>query len=212
MVAQGSGVVIAEGGYVLTNYHVIEDGTAYQVLMPNGEKVKVTQDLAEAIYEDLIGSGYVKRGELTDKYYADKASGIVQVAEEVKDCAASVVSILSTIYDSHSVEFEDAHGNNVEAKVDPDKLKKKEFLALWEKINQKSFYTVSFDTKDLIQKAIDKLNGHLEVSRIFVKKEYGEQTGGEDPVKGSTDPGRGFQAAESRSGDGRPFRTGTCAL
>ena len=42
MVAQGSGVVIAEGGYVLTNYHVIEDGTAYQVLMPNGEKVKAT--------------------------------------------------------------------------------------------------------------------------------------------------------------------------
>ena len=38
-VAQGSGVVIAEGGYVLTNYHVIEDGSAWQVLMPNGDKV-----------------------------------------------------------------------------------------------------------------------------------------------------------------------------
>ena len=75
----------------------------------NGDSVKVTRDLADAIYEDLIGNGYVKRGELTDKYYADKASGTVQVAEEVKDCAASVVSILSTIYDSHSVEFEDAH-------------------------------------------------------------------------------------------------------
>ena len=39
MVAQGSGVAIAEGGYVLTNYHVIEDGSAFQVLMPNGDKV-----------------------------------------------------------------------------------------------------------------------------------------------------------------------------
>lgn len=38
-VSQGSGVVIAEGGYVLTNYHVIEDGMSYQVLMPSGEKV-----------------------------------------------------------------------------------------------------------------------------------------------------------------------------
>lgn len=38
-VAQGSGVVIAEGGYILTNYHVIADGTAYQILMPSGEKV-----------------------------------------------------------------------------------------------------------------------------------------------------------------------------
>ena len=42
MLAQGSGVVIAEGGYVLTNNHVIEDGNAYQVLMPSGEKVDAT--------------------------------------------------------------------------------------------------------------------------------------------------------------------------
>ena len=41
-VAQGSGVVIAEGGYVLTNNHVIEDGSAFQVLMPNGDKVDAT--------------------------------------------------------------------------------------------------------------------------------------------------------------------------
>ena len=38
-VAQGSGVVIREGGYVVTNNHVIEDGTAYQILMPSGDKV-----------------------------------------------------------------------------------------------------------------------------------------------------------------------------
>ncbi len=37
--AQGSGVVIAEGGYIVTNNHVIEDGNAYQVLLPSGEKV-----------------------------------------------------------------------------------------------------------------------------------------------------------------------------
>ncbi|MBQ3423742.1 MAG: trypsin-like peptidase domain-containing protein, partial [Clostridia bacterium] len=42
MIAQGSGVVIAEGGYVLTNYHVIEEGSAFQVLMPGGEKVEAT--------------------------------------------------------------------------------------------------------------------------------------------------------------------------
>ena len=42
MIAQGSGVVIAEGGYVLTNNHVIEDGSAFQVLMPDGDKVEAT--------------------------------------------------------------------------------------------------------------------------------------------------------------------------
>lgn len=39
MIGQGSGVVIAEGGYILTNNHVIEDGSGFEVLMPDGEKV-----------------------------------------------------------------------------------------------------------------------------------------------------------------------------
>ena len=48
MIAQGSGVVVAEGGYVLTNNHVIEDGSAWQVLMPDGEKVNATLVGADA--------------------------------------------------------------------------------------------------------------------------------------------------------------------
>ena len=142
----------------------------------NGERVKVTPDLATAIYEDLVSSGYVKRGELTDKYYADKASGTVQVAEEVKDCAESVVQILGSIYDSHSMQPEDAHGNNVEARLDPEKLRKKEFVELWERINHKSFYTVKFDRQELIQNAIRELDTKLDVARVIVKTEYGEQT------------------------------------
>ena len=42
MIGQGSGVVIAEGGYVLTNNHVIESGNSFQVLMPSGDKVDAT--------------------------------------------------------------------------------------------------------------------------------------------------------------------------
>ena len=38
-IGTGSGVVIAEGGYILTNYHVIEGGMSYEILMPSGEKV-----------------------------------------------------------------------------------------------------------------------------------------------------------------------------
>ena len=61
MLAQGSGVVIAEGGYVLTNYHVIEDGNAYQVLLPSGDKVEASLagtdanlDLAVLKVEDKV--------------------------------------------------------------------------------------------------------------------------------------------------------------
>ena len=41
-IASGSGVVIREGGYILTNNHVIEDGSTYQILLPSGEKTPAT--------------------------------------------------------------------------------------------------------------------------------------------------------------------------
>ena len=37
-VSMGSGVVLREGGYILTNSHVIESGSTFQILMPSGEK------------------------------------------------------------------------------------------------------------------------------------------------------------------------------
>lgn len=141
----------------------------------NGEPVRVTKELADAIYEDLIQNGYVRRGELTDKYYTDKQNETVQVAAEVQDCAASVVRVLSSIFDGRSMLPEDANGGNVEAHLDPEKLKKKEFLALWNRINHKSVYTVSFDTQELIQNSIRELNGKLDVAQVVIRKEYGEQ-------------------------------------
>ena len=157
----------------------------------NGSEVKVTPELATAIYEDLVSSGYVKRGELTDKYYADKASGTVQVAEEVKDCTAAVVQVLSSIYDSHSMRPEDAHGNNVEARVDPEKLHKKEFVELWNRINHKSFYTVRFDKEKLIGSAVQMLDEKLNVTTVTVKLEYGEQAAHLDS-KEQLEQGHGF--------------------
>lgn len=48
MIAQGSGVVIAEGGYILTNNHVIEEGSSFSVLLPSGDKADATLIGADA--------------------------------------------------------------------------------------------------------------------------------------------------------------------
>ena len=163
----------------------------------NGEQVHVTQDLANAIYEDLIQNNYVKRGKLTDKYFADKEIGSFHVASEVSGYADSVVRILSGVYDAHTMAPENAHSNNVQAIVDEEKLHKAEFLNLWNRINHKSFYTVQFDTPELIDHSIRALDAKLNVTRVQINLEYGEQTARLESRE-QLEQGKGFQ--KNRSG------------
>lgn len=139
-----------------------------------GHEQVVDRDTADAIMYDLTVNRYIdKKGALTDKYYEDKANGTLQVAEDVADSADSVVEIIDSIYDPKAMQFENARSNNVELKVDEEKLAMPEFKALWSKINAKSVYVVDFDTDELVQKAIASLDAKLRVSRIFFKVESG---------------------------------------
>ncbi|MHB0809471.1 MAG: type III restriction-modification system endonuclease [Facklamia hominis] len=139
-----------------------------------GNEQVIDSDTAHAIQYDLIVNGYIdKKGLLTDKYYEDKSNGELKVAEEVADSAVSVIEIIDSIYDSRSVEIEDARKNNVELEVDEDKLAMPEFKALWNKINSKSVYVVDFDTDELIRKSINSLDKKLIVSKIYFKVETG---------------------------------------
>ena len=142
-----------------------------------GNTQVIDDDLAQAIYEDMISNGYIKRGQLTDKYYEDKANKEIKVAEEVADSAPAVIEIIESIYDEKVALPEDARKNNVELKVDDKKLAMPEFKALWEKINSKSVYVVDFETDELIQNAINTLNSKLRVQKIFYKIESGSMEG-----------------------------------
>ena len=142
----------------------------------NGAKLQLTPTVAQAVYDDLITSGYVHRGQLTEKYYTERRVGTLQLAPEVQGFAPEVAKILDSVYDSRSLAPENAHDSNVQAVVDPEKLKRKEFLQLWERINHKSYYTVQLDTTELIEKSIRELNDKLKVARIRIQMEHGEQT------------------------------------
>lgn len=145
-----------------------------------GNEQVVDGDTAQAIYFDLIVNGYIdKKGVLTDKYYADKANGAIQVAEEVTDSRDSVINILDSVYDSRAMQPENARDKNVELQVDPDKLAMPEFKALWKRISPKSVYVVDFDTDELVNKAIASINRNLHVPKIFFKVE----TGAMDEIK-----------------------------
>ena len=140
----------------------------------NGSEQVIDQDTASAIHYDMIVNGYIDRkGALTEKYHQDKANGEIKVAEEVADSAASVIEIIDSIYDAQSMQPENARSNNVELRVNEDKMAMPEFKALWSKINAKSVYVVDFDTDELIQKSIASLDSKLRVSKVYFRVETG---------------------------------------
>lgn len=171
-----------------------------------GNEQVVDADMAQAIFEDLISNGYVKRGVLTDKYYGDKANGEIKVAEEVADSRDAVIKILDTVYDANAMKPENSRDKNVELQVDPEKLAMPEFKALWKRISPKSVYVVDFDTDELVKKSIDALNTKLHVPKVFFKVEEGEM----DEIKSKDElkEGNAFSKIKSSTYDsGRRIRT-----
>lgn len=137
---------------------------------------KFGEDTALVIYESLIENGYIKRGELTEKYYEAKQNGSLEVPEEISGHIREVISVLDSVYDPNINKPENARKNTVNLTLDKDKLNSRAFQELWSRINSRSYYTVSFDEDELIKRAITELNSKLRVSKIYFKVEKGEQT------------------------------------
>ncbi|MCL1999670.1 MAG: DEAD/DEAH box helicase family protein [Turicibacter sp.] len=137
---------------------------------------KFGEEIAIAIHENLIQNGYVKRGELTEKYYQDKQNGTIEISEETAVQAAEIIAVLDSIYDANANKPENARKNTVEVTLDKNKLNSKAFQELWTCINHKSYYVVDFDEDELVEKSVKELNAKLRVSKIYFKVETGEQT------------------------------------
>ena len=143
----------------------------------NGNTEVISEDIAREIWMDLRVNGYIDRSNaLTEKYHADKDEGKVQVLDEVKDYAASILQILDSVFDAKAMMPEDARKNNIELRINEDNFSKPQFQELWARINAKSAYTVSFDPAELISKSIAALNDKLRVNKIFFNVESGSMT------------------------------------
>lgn len=135
-----------------------------------GNDVIIDDDTATAILYELITQKYIdKKGQLTDKYYQDKNENRVQIAQEASEIAPAVLEILDGIYNSKGIEIENARSNNVELKLEADKLAMPEFQALWKRINAKSAYTVDFVSEELVQKSIEAINKQLYVAPVHIE-------------------------------------------
>lgn len=156
----------------------------------DGNEEIVDSAMARRLIHYMIKMDYIDENDaLTDKFYEDKANGEVSFGTEMDQYKSDFIVILDSIYDDTKLKPENARSNNVELKVNPDRLAMPEFQALWSKINARTAYVVDFDTDELVRKAVAALDSKLRVPKIFFKVETGsmkEIKSKEDLLSGSS--------------------------
>jgi type III restriction enzyme len=111
--------------------------------------------------------------------------GTVEVPKELKEYKASINKLLKSVYTGD--EFKPEDGRN-EVNLKPNKnFHKKEFQALWNKINLKTIYEVHFNSDKLIEDAALKINAKLSIGDRMYEVKGGElKSGSAEQMKQGT--------------------------
>ncbi len=139
----------------------------------------IDDNTANAIEFYLIQNGYVDmKRKVTNKYRNDVAMNtLAQLPEELKPMSDGIHMLIQSVYDESVLN--DMFTNGHEPKVPENPLNenfaKKEFQALWNQINHKYAYTVSFDSNELIKNSIDRINEKLFVTELQYTATTGHQ-------------------------------------
>jgi type III restriction enzyme len=138
----------------------------------DGADMTVTPAMAKQIYRYLVKNDYSDDdNHITDAYHQAKKDGtLAELPEDLKPFTVQILQLVDSVYSVGALpNFEDSRGTK--QNVLNDNFHKKEFQALWQKINRKAAYTVSFDSDELVAKAVKALNQELRVEKLkFVIK------------------------------------------
>ena len=161
----------------------------------------IDKNQADAIEFYLIANGYVDmKRKVTDKYRTDvQMNTVAPLPEELQPMTEGIHTLIQSVYDDSMIEKMITDGHETKVKDNPlnENFAKKEFQALWKKINHKYAYTVEFDSEELIAKAIAHINERLFVSELQYTTSVGRQKAEMDEHE--VDRGDSFGSVKTRT-------------
>lgn len=170
-----------------------------KTLKSGGSEHTVTQDEADQIVVYLKYNRYIdNKGALTEKYKEDKEHGKLKPLQDSSDLDAVrpfvdvVHALLNGIYDADidlTNMVENGHKTVAINQVNRTNMDRAEFKELWEKISPKFSYTVSYDSQELIDQAIQAIDKQLFVSRLEYTTVTGKQIKADEFEKEKTEAG-----------------------
>jgi type III restriction enzyme len=160
--------------------------------------VEVTAAMAKQIYRYLIKNDYTDDADqIADAYHDAKDSGtLAELPEDLKPHAYQVFQLIDSVFsDAQLPKVDDGR----KPKTNPlnANFEKKEFRALWERINRKAVYRVDFDSEELVKKCVGTLDKELRVTPLQYTVQAGVQQDAltDEQLRG----GDGFSVQETKN-------------
>lgn len=143
-----------------------------------GLEKPITEAQANNIFLQLAMKGYITvEGDVTSKFRTDVANNTLEpLTGEVASLTEPVYKLVQSIFDPSALNGMISSGSKTQVtnKIN-DNAKKREWIELWNRINHKYAYTVSFNSEELIEKSINHINTHLQVSELAYRRTIGGQ-------------------------------------
>ena len=146
---------------------------------------------------------------ITDQYYSDLQNNhLAPLPEPLAAYTEGIHKLIQSVFNEKILDDMIDNGNESEVQDNDlnDNFYKNEFQTLWEYINHKYSYTVSFDSKELIKKSIEAIDAELYVSMLQYTTAISEQkdTLSAEGIKA----GDSFKGVKSNTTTLKHFETG----
>ncbi len=148
-----------------------------KVITTEAGTVEITPVMAKQIYRYLLKNDYTDdTDQVAEPYHEAKANGtLAALPPELAPHADQIFGLIDSVFsESHLPDV----GDDRKPKTNPlnANFEKKEFKALWSRINQKAVYRVEFDSSELIRNSIRALDKELRVTPLTYIVQKGVQT------------------------------------
>lgn len=129
--------------------------TGLAVKQYSGETVELTQKDSETVFNYLVKNEYMtSKGKITQKYHQDKHVQIFKLPDEFESFTDKVMKRIDNL--SREIEIKDA-SRKIAVKINKEVELSPAFVELWNKIKQKTVYTINMDMNKFKKESIEQI-------------------------------------------------------
>jgi len=134
-----------------------------------GHELKISQDESVDIYNYLKKNDYLnKKNKVTEKFFRDVDEDTFVVPDRYSEFREKIINQITTL--SKEIEIKDAN-DKVKVSINKRVYVSPAFKEVWNKINQKTFYSVNMDIESFIKSCGKDISDMKQIEKEKVRRE-----------------------------------------